>query len=277
MAAPATATARVMMAAQPKPQGLFRLLAAHAASLLRSRYWWLALACLPLAASAQQGIPALNSMPAPGGGTNYSLPIQTMLLLTSLSFIPAALLMMTCFTRIVIVLSLLRQALGTQSTPPTQVLIGLSLFLTFFVMSPVFDRIYTEAYQPFAENRIQMMEALDKGAAPLKEFMLKQTRQSDLALYVKLSRGPALQGPEDVPLRLLVPAFVTSELKTAFQIGFAIFIPFLIIDMVVASILMSMGMMMMSPAIVSLPFKLMLFVLVDGWQLLIGSLAQSFY
>ncbi|WP_436233279.1 flagellar type III secretion system pore protein FliP [Herbaspirillum rubrisubalbicans] len=265
------------MAAQAKPQGTLSLLAQRAEALLRSRYWWLALLCLPLAASAQQGLPALNSMPAPGGGTNYSLPIQTMLFLTSLSFIPAALLMMTCFTRIVIVLSLLRQALGTQSTPPTQVLVGLSLFLTFFVMSPVFDRIYTEAYQPFAENKIQMMEALDKGAAPLKEFMLKQTRQSDLALYVKLSHGPALQGPEDVPLRLLVPAFVTSELKTSFQIGFAIFIPFLIIDMVVASILMSMGMMMMSPAIVSLPFKLMLFVLVDGWQLLIGSLAQSFY
>ncbi len=277
MAQPATASARVKMAALPKPQGIVSTAAGKAAALLRNRYCWLALLCLPLAASAQQGIPALNSMPAPGGGTNYSLPIQTMLLLTSLSFLPAALLMMTCFTRIVIVLSLLRQALGTQSTPPTQVLVGLSLFLTFFVMSPVFDRIYTDAYQPFAENKIQMMEALDKGAQPLKEFMLKQTRESDLALYVKLSRGPALQGPEDVPLRLLVPAFVTSELKTAFQIGFAIFLPFLIIDMVVASILMSMGMMMMSPALVSLPFKLMLFVLVDGWQLLIGSLAQSFY
>lgn len=277
MAQPVTASARVKMAALPKPQGIVSTAARKAAALLRNRYCWLALLCLPLAASAQQGIPALNSMPAPGGGTNYSLPIQTMLLLTSLSFLPAALLMMTCFTRIVIVLSLLRQALGTQSTPPTQVLVGLSLFLTFFVMSPVFDRIYTDAYQPFAENKIQMMEALDKGAQPLKEFMLKQTRESDLALYVKLSRGPALQGPEDVPLRLLVPAFVTSELKTAFQIGFAIFLPFLIIDMVVASILMSMGMMMMSPALVSLPFKLMLFVLVDGWQLLIGSLAQSFY
>ncbi|EJN08277.1 flagellar type III secretion system pore protein FliP [Herbaspirillum sp. YR522] len=238
----------------------------------------LLLLCLPLAASAQQGgIPALTSTPAPGGGTNYSLPIQTMLMLTALSFIPAAMLMMTCFTRIIIVLSLLRQALGTQSTPPSQVLLGLALFLTFFVMGPVFDRIYTEAYQPFSENKIQMMEALEKGSAPLKEFMLKQTRQADLALYVKLSRTPDLQGPEDVSLRILVPAFVTSELKTAFQIGFAIFIPFLIIDMVVASILMAMGMMMMSPAIVSLPFKLMLFVLVDGWQLLIGSLAQSFY
>lgn len=188
MAQPATASARVKMAALPKPQGIVSTAARKAAALLRNRYCWLALLCLPLAASAQQGIPALNSMPAPGGGTNYSLPIQTILLLTSLSFLPAALLMMTCFTRIVIVLSLLRQALGTQSTPPTQVLVGLSLFLTFFVMSPVFDRIYTDAYQPFAENKIQMMEALDKGAQPLKEFMLKQTRESDLALYVKLSR-----------------------------------------------------------------------------------------
>lgn len=175
------------MATQPDPQGISPVAArgagywmARAAKLLRSsRFWILLLLCLPLAASAQQGIPALNSTPAPGGGTNYSLPIQTMLFLTSLSFIPAALLMMTCFTRIVIVLSLLRQALGTQSTPPTQVLVGLSLFLTFFVMGPVFDRIYTEAYQPFSENKIQMMEAMEKGAAPLKEFMLKQTRQSD--------------------------------------------------------------------------------------------------
>jgi flagellar biosynthesis protein FliP len=246
-----------------------------------AHHWrrWLAvlLLCLPLAAAAQQGLPTFTSTPAAGGGQTYNLSIQTMLLLTSLSFIPAALLMMTSFTRIIIVLSLMRQALGTQSTPPTQVLVGLALFLTFFVMGPVFDKIYAEAYQPFAENKISIMEAMEKGAGPLKEFMLKQTRQADLALYVKLSHNPALQGPEDVPMRLLVPAFVTSELKTAFQISFAIFIPFLIIDMVVASILMSMGMMMMSPAIVSLPFKLMLFVLVDGWQLLIGSLAESFY
>jgi flagellar biosynthetic protein FliP len=144
-------------------------------------------------------------------------------------------------------------------------------------MGPVFDKVYADAYQPFSENKITMQQALDKGVAPLKSFMIKQTREADLALYVKLSNGPALQSPEDVPLRVLVPAFVTSELKTAFQISFAIFIPFLIIDMVVASVLMSMGMMMMSPAVVALPFKLMLFVLVDGWQLLIGSLAQSFY
>ncbi|MES2534905.1 MAG: flagellar type III secretion system pore protein FliP [Pseudomonadota bacterium] len=231
---------------------------------------------LPLAAAAQ-GLPALTSTPTAGGGQAYSLSLQTLLLLTSLSFLPAAMLVMTSFTRIIIVLSLLRQALGTQSVPPNQVLVALALFLTLFVMGPVFDRIHAEAYKPFSENKISITSALEKGVVPLKEFMLRQTRQTDLALFVKLSRGPQLQGPEDVPLRVLIPAFITSELKTAFQISFSIFIPFLIIDMVVASVLMSMGMMMMSPAIVSLPFKLMLFVLVDGWQLLIGSLAQSFY
>jgi flagellar biosynthetic protein FliP len=235
------------------------------------------LALIPLAALAQPGIPALITRPAPGGGTAFSLPVQTLILMTALTFLPAALLMMTAFTRIIIVLSLLRQALGTATAPPNQVMVGLALFLTFFVMGPTFDRIYTEAYVPLQENRMQMGEALDRGVVPLKEFMIKQTRQSDLALFVKISRSPALQGPEDIPLRVLIPAFVTSELKTAFQIGFAIFIPFLIIDMVVASVLMAMGMMMMSPAVISLPFKLMLFVLVDGWQLLLGSLSQSFY
>jgi flagellar biosynthetic protein FliP len=237
----------------------------------------LAMLALPLLAPAAPGIPAFTSAPAPGGGTAYSLPVQTLLLMTSLTFLPAALLMMTSFTRIIIVLSLLRQALGAQSAPPNQVLVGLALFLTLFIMGPVFDKIYVDAYQPLQENKIQMGEAMDKGVAPLKDFMVRQTRQADLALFVKMSRSPALQGPEDIPLRVLIPAFVTSELKTAFQIGFAIFIPFLIIDMVVASILMAMGMMMMSPAVISLPFKLMLFVLVDGWQLILGSLSQSFY
>ena len=232
----------------------------------------------PLLALAQTpGLPAFTSTPTAGGGQNYSLSLQTLLLLTALSFLPAVLLMMTGFTRIIIVLSLLRQALGTQSSPPNQVLVGLALFLTFFVMGPVFDKIYTEAYEPFTNNKITMPQALDRGAAPLKAFMMKQTREADLALFVKLSGHPQLNGPEDVPLRILVPAFVTSELKTAFQIGFAVFIPFLIIDMVVASVLMSMGMMMVSPALVALPFKIMLFVLVDGWHMLIGSLAESFY
>jgi len=232
---------------------------------------------LPALALAQDAaLPAFTSTPAPRGGQTYTLSIQTLLLLTALSFLPAVLLMMTGFTRIIIVLSLLRHALGTQSSPPNQVLIGLALFLTFFVMAPVFDKIYADAYLPFSENKMALQEALDKGSVPLKKFMMKQTRETDLALFVKLANSPQLNGPDDVPLRILMPAFVTSELKTAFQIGFAVFIPFLIIDMVVASVLMSMGMMMVSPAIVSLPFKIMLFVLVDGWHLLIGSLAQSF-
>ena len=231
---------------------------------------------LPLAVLAAPGVPAFTTSPAPGGGTTYTLPVQTLLLMTAFTFLPAALLMMTSFTRIIIVLSLLRQAIGTQTAPPNQVMVGLALFLTLFVMGPTFDKIYTEAYLPLQEDRIQMTEAMSRGAQPLKDFMVKQTRQSDLAMFVKISRTPALQGPEDIPLRVLIPAFVTSELKTAFQIGFAIFIPFLIIDMVVASVLMAMGMMMMSPAVISLPFKMMLFVLVDGWQLLLGSLSQSF-
>ncbi|MFN7085456.1 MAG: flagellar type III secretion system pore protein FliP [Burkholderiales bacterium] len=228
-------------------------------------------------ALAQQGLPAFTSSAAPGGGQTYTLSIQTLLLLTALTFLPAALLMMTGFTRIIIVLSLLRHALGTQSSPPNQVMIGLALFLTFFVMSPVMDQIYVQAYKPFSENRISMNEALEKGGAPLKTFMLRQTRHTDLALFARISNSGELQNRDEVPLRILVPAYITSELKTAFQIGFLVFLPFLIIDMVVASVLMSMGMMMLSPVIISLPFKIMLFVLVDGWHLLIGSLVQSFY
>ncbi len=232
---------------------------------------------LPSLALAQgAGLPAFTSTPS-GGGQTYTLSLQTLLLLTSLSFLPAALLMMTSFTRIIIVLSLLRHALGTQSSPPNQVMIGLALFLTLFVMGPTLDKIYVEAYQPLSENRIQMGEALDKGAVPLRAFMMKQTRETDLALFVKMSGAAAPKTAADIPMRVLIPAYITSELKTAFQIGFAVFIPFLIIDMVVASILMAMGMMMVSPAIVSLPFKIILFVLVDGWNLLLGSLAQSFY
>ena len=228
------------------------------------------------ALAAQGALPAFTSTPTVGGGQSYSLSIQTLLLLTSLTFLPAMLLMMTGFTRIVIVLSLLRQAIGTPASPPNQVVIGLSLFLTFFVMSPVLDKIYTEAYQPLSENRITMEQALERGAAPLKTFMLKQTRDADLALFVKMSNGPKPETAEDVSMKVLIPAYVTSELKTAFQIGFAVFIPFLIIDMLVASVLMSMGMMMVSPVMIALPFKIMLFVLVDGWNLLLGSLAQSF-
>ncbi|CAB3711337.1 flagellar biosynthetic protein FliP [Paraburkholderia sp. GV068] len=234
----------------------------------------LALPTLSFAQTA--GLPAFNTSPGPNGGTTYSLSVQTMLLLTMLSFLPAMVLMMTSFTRIIIVLSLLRQALGTTTTPPNQVLVGLALFLTLFVMSPVLDKAYTDGYKPFSEGTVPMETAVSRGLAPFKTFMLRQTRESDLALFARISHAAPMQGPEDVPLSLLVPSFVTSELKTGFQIGFTIFIPFLIIDMVVASVLMSMGMMMVSPATISLPFKLMLFVLVDGWQLLLGSLAQSF-
>jgi flagellar biosynthetic protein FliP len=223
-----------------------------------------------------QALPALTSTPAAGGGTQWTLSIQTLLLLTSLTFLPAMLLLMTSFTRIIIVFSLLRHAMGTQTSPPNQVLVGLALFLTFFIMAPVGEKIYADAYLPLAENRITFTQALDRGAVPLRAFMLKQTRDADLALFTKISQSPPPANVDEVPLRVLIPAFVTSELKTAFQIGFIIFIPFLIIDMVVASVLMSMGMMMMSPVMIALPFKIMLFVLVDGWQLVIGSLVTSF-
>lgn len=209
-------------------------------------------------------------------GVSFSVPIQTLLFFTALSFLPAVLLMMTGFTRIVIVLSLLRQALGTQSAPPNQVVVGLSLFLTLFVMGPTLDKVYNEAYLPYTKSTISFEQALANGESPLRQFMSKQTRQSDLALFVKLAKLEPGMNAENAPLRVLVPAFVTSELKSAFQIGFMIFIPFLVIDIVVASVLMSLGMMMLSPVLVALPFKLMLFVLADGWNLLIGSLASSF-
>ena len=241
-----------------------------------SRILALSLLFLMPALAFAQVLPAVTSTPAAGGGTQWSLSIQTLLLLTSLTFLPAMLLMMTSFTRIIIVLSLLRHALGTQTSPPNQVLVGLAMFLTFFVMAPVGDRIYTQAYLPLAENRIGFTEALDRGAVPLRAFMMKQVREGDLALFTKIANQPKPATADEVPMRVLIPAFVTSELKTAFQIGFIVFIPFLIIDMVVASVLMSMGMMMMSPVIVALPFKIMLFVLVDGWNLLIASLVASF-
>jgi len=238
-----------------------------------------ALLLLPAAlafAQASGGLPAFNSTPSAGGGTTYSLTIQTLLLMTALTFIPAAVLMMTSFTRIIIVLSLLRHAMGIQTAPPNQILVGLALFLTFFIMSPTLDRVYTEAYLPLSENKINIMQAGERAAGPMRTFMLKQTRETDIAMFANVAKIDKIEKPEDTPLRILVPAFVISELKTAFQIGFILFIPFLIIDMVVASMLMSMGMMMMSPVMVALPFKLMLFVLVDGWHLVIGSLVQSF-
>jgi flagellar biosynthetic protein FliP len=234
------------------------------------------LLCAPAVVSAAPGLPAFTSTPGPGGSQTYSFSLEALLLLTSLTFLPAALLMMTAFTRIIVVLALLRQALGTVQTPPNQVLIGLALFLTFFVMAPVFNRIYDVAWKPYSENKMNFLQAVDTGAGPLRDFMLKQTRESDLALFVKLANQPPIQTPEATPMKVLVPAFVISELKTAFQIGFIVFIPFLVIDMVVSSVLMSMGMMMLSPVLVSLPFKLLLFVLADGWNLLIASLLATF-
>ena len=238
----------------------------------------LAALCLWLPQSAlAQALPGLTSTPGPAGSTTWSLPIQTLLALTALTFLPAVLLMMTGFTRIVIVMSLLRHALGTQTAPPNQVIVGLSLFLTMFVMSPTLDRVYTDAYLPYSNNQIGFDVALKRAEVPMKAFMLKQAREPDLALFAKLANRPVAEKPDQLPFTVVVPAFVTSELKTAFQIGFMIFIPFLVIDMVVASVLMSMGMMMLSPVMISLPFKLIMFVLVDGWTLLIGSLIASFH
>lgn len=224
-----------------------------------------------------QSVPGLTSQPLEDGGQQWSLSLQTLLLLSSMAFLPALLLMMTSFTRIIIVLGLLRTAMGTQSAPPNQVLLGIALFLTFFIMSPVLQQVYDQAWQPFSDQQINFDVFIEQASQPFREFMMAQTREPDIALFARLADIGTLQGPEDVPMRVLLPSFVTSELKTAFQIGFTVFIPFLIIDLVIASVLMSLGMMMVPPATISLPFKLMLFVLVDGWQLLIGSLAESFY
>jgi flagellar biosynthesis protein FliP len=229
-----------------------------------------------LAAAADAGGLPVLSVEAKGGAQTYSLTVQVLVLMTLLSVLPAILLSMTAFTRIVIVLSILRQALGTPQTPPNQVVIGLALFMTLFVMSPVLNQSWSEGVRPYLDNQLAGETALTKTVTPLREFMLKQTRESDLASFGRISGQGPFAGAEAVPISVLVPAFVTSELKTAFQIGFMIFIPFLIIDLVVASVLMSMGMMMLSPMLVSLPFKLMLFVLVDGWTLLMGTLAASF-
>lgn len=210
-----------------------------------------------------------------GGDQEYSVTLQVLAFMTALSFLPAMLILMTSFTRIVVVMSILRQALGLQQTPSNQVINGIALFLTFFIMTPVFDKINETALQPYLNEDMPIAQALEVGKKPMMEFMLSQTRLKDLETFLEIA-DIQVDRPEDVPITVLIPAFVTSELKTAFQIGFMIFIPFLIIDLVVASILMAMGMMMLSPMIVSLPFKLMLFVLVDGWNLIMGSLANSF-
>jgi len=238
----------------------------------------LGLIFLPLSSAlAVPGLTALTVTPAANGGETYTVTIQILAMMTVLSLLPAALIMTTSFTRIIIVLSILRQALGTAQTPSNQILLGLALFLTFFIMAPVFETAYNNGVKPYLDEQMSSEVAFEKASAPFYDFMLNQTRESDLAMFAEISGQGKLDPNKRVPFSLLLPSFVTSELKTAFQIGFLIFIPFLIIDIVVASVLMSMGMMMLSPMIISLPFKLMLFVLIDGWSLIMGTLASSFY
>lgn len=232
---------------------------------------------LPLPLWAQPGLDIITVTTGAEGEQNYSLSIQLLLLMTVFTFIPAAVMMMTAFARIVIVLAILRQAIGLQQ-PSGQIVVGLALFLTFFIMAPVFDRIHTEAIEPYFDETISLQQALRNASVPLHQFMMGQVREPDLALFAGLAGyEEGFEAPEDVPLRVLVPAFMTSELKTAFQIGFLLFLPFLVIDLVIASVLMAMGMMMLSPMMISLPFKIMLFVLIDGWTLVMNMLAMSFY
>ncbi len=232
---------------------------------------------LPGFAQAEVALPTVNfGLSASNEPSQIATSLQVLLLLTVLSLAPALLIMMTSFARIVIVLSFLRQAMGTQSMPPNQIVIGLALFLTFFIMSPIFSKINQEALQPYLDKKISQTAAFDKAVTPLKHFMVRQTREKDIALFMNIGHYPKPQTLADVPLQVVIPAFIISELKTGFEIGFLIYVPFLILDMVVASVLMSMGMMMLPPVMISLPFKLMLFVLVDGWYLIIGSLVKSF-
>ena len=222
-----------------------------------------------------QSIPLFEAVPSKGGGTNYSVPVQTVILLTALSFVPAMLMLMTSFTRILIVLSLLRQAMGLVTTPPNAVLIGLALFITAAVMAPVAEKVYGDAWQPYVAGRLNLDQAVDRGVEPVKAFMLRQTRADDLNLFVRLS-GRTYEKPEDVPMTAVIPAFAISEIRTAFLIGFVIYLPFLAIDFAVASILTALGMVMVSPITFSLPLKLIVFVLADGWAMLVGGLVESF-
>jgi flagellar biosynthetic protein FliP len=232
-----------------------------------------------VAGAAEEGTPPVFSIGFSGAAQpeNVSVTLQIFLLLTVLTLVPAILVMLTSFTRIVIVLSLLRQAIGTQGVPPSQVVIGLALFLTFFIMGPVFQQVHTEALKPYMDKQISQGEAVKRAYTPVQRFMLKQTREKDLRLLADIAGIKKFGSRETIPATVLIPSFIISELKTAFQIGFLIYVPFLIIDMVVASILLSMGMMMLPPIMISLPFKLMLFVLVDGWHLIVGSLVKSFF
>lgn len=227
-------------------------------------------------AEANFGIPAISYTPQPDGSGRYTVTIQILAIMSMLTILPSLVIMMTSFTRIIVVFSILRQAMGLQQTPSNQLLLGLAMFLTIFIMMPVFNQINETALQPYINEQIMPLEALQKASIPIKEFMLAQIREDDLALFVRLSGEKNIATPMDTPLQILIPAFITSELKTAFQIGFMLFIPFLIIDLVIASILMAMGMMMLSPIIISLPFKIMLFVLLDGWAMVVGTLAASY-
>jgi len=237
----------------------------------------LLLMLLPLTSWGQPGLPAISVSTNEAGEQTYTISLQVVALMTALTLLPAALLMMTSFARIIIVLSILRQALGLMQAPSSQILIGLSLFLTFFIMAPVFERIHSEALVPYMDEKLDFQQAATLAGEPLRDFMLHQTRDADIHMFARIAGHEKYQSAAQVPFSVLLSAFVTSELKTAFQIGFLLFIPFLIIDLVVASVLMSMGMMMLSPMIISLPFKLMLFVLVDGWNLVMATLASSFY
>lgn len=230
-----------------------------------------------IAWGAGAGIEAITVTTNAKGGESYSVTIQILAIMTMLTLLPALLLTMTSFTRIMIVLGLLRQALGAGQAPSNQVLLGLALFLTIFIMTPVLEKINETAVQPYLEEKIDVTTALQNASEPLKQFMIKQTRETDIDTFARISGRERIDSPEAVPFSILLPAYVTSELKTAFQIGFLIFLPFLIIDLVVATVLMSMGMMMLSPMIISLPFKIMLFVLADGWSLVLEMLAASFY
>ncbi|MDA8362286.1 MAG: flagellar type III secretion system pore protein FliP [Gammaproteobacteria bacterium] len=230
-----------------------------------------------VALASPAGLPAFTVTRAAGGGETYSVSLQILAVMTALTLLPAAIMMMTSFTRIIVVLAILRQALGTGQTPPNQILLGLALFLTFFVMAPVFNQINSEALQPYLHKSMPLDKALLRAEKPLKKFMLAQTRESDIALFARIAGRRSIASPDKTPMSLLAPAFATSELKTAFEIGFLIYIPFVIIDLVVASVLMAMGMVMLSPQTISFPFKLMLFVLVNGWGLVVGTLAASFH
>ncbi len=234
--------------------------------------------CFPVMANAAGvGLPAISVVNNPNGSQTYTLTLQVLALMTALTLLPAGLMMMTSFTRIIIVLAIVRQATGLSQAPSGQILIGLALFLTFFIMTPVFERIYDNAIVPYLNEEIEIKEAFLAAKKPVRQFMLDQTRETDLSMFVRIAKKDNINSIDDVSFSMLMPAFVTSELKTAFQMGFMIFIPFLVIDLVVASVLMAMGMMMLSPMIISLPFKIMLFVLIDGWALIMGTLASSFY